>query len=85
MNSYKVISWIVIIGVLQVAFVNADNYIITTIAGTGNTGTGATSNNGDGSAATSAKLYNPQGLAVDSSGNVYIADTRNNKIRKVSI
>ena len=34
--------------------------------------------------ATSAQLNNPQGVAVDSSGNIYIADTGNNIIRKVA-
>jgi sugar lactone lactonase YvrE len=32
----------------------------------------------------SAKLYNPIGVDVDSTGNVYIADTTNNKIRKIT-
>ena len=54
--------------------------IITTIAGTGSGGS-----SGDGSAATSAKLKSPYGVALDSSDNVYIADGGNNKIRKVSI
>jgi hypothetical protein len=39
---------------------------------------------GDGSAATSARLSNPSALALDGSGNVYIADTGNNAIRKVN-
>ena len=39
--------------------------------------------NGDGGAATSATLNLPLGLAADAAGNVYIADTLNNRIRKV--
>ncbi|MHC1685848.1 MAG: DUF4073 domain-containing protein [Clostridiaceae bacterium] len=51
---------------------------ISTVAGSA---TGGYS--GDGGAATSAQLYSPYGVAVDSSGNIYIADTLNNRIRKV--
>ena len=51
---------------------------ITTIAGTGESGDG-----GDGGPAIQATLYYPRGVAVDSTGNLYIADTRNNRIRKV--
>jgi sugar lactone lactonase YvrE len=51
---------------------------ITTFAGTGLAGSG-----GDGGPATQAQLDIPQGLAVDSSGNVYIADTLNNRVRRV--
>jgi uncharacterized protein (TIGR03437 family) len=39
---------------------------------------------GDGGAATSAQLNSPSGIAVDSAGNWYIADTANNRIRKVT-
>ncbi|HTW66847.1 MAG TPA: IPT/TIG domain-containing protein [Bryobacteraceae bacterium] len=52
---------------------------ITTIAGT-NTGGYA----GDGGAATSAELDLPASVAVDSSGNIYIADSGNNVIREIS-
>jgi uncharacterized protein (TIGR03437 family) len=52
---------------------------ITTIAGTGNSGFG-----GDGGPATSAQLAGPQGVGVDSSGNIYIADTGNNRVRRIS-
>lgn len=52
--------------------------VITTAAGTGVAGY-----SGDGGAATSAMLNGPEGLASDADGNVYIADTQNNRIRKL--
>ncbi len=39
---------------------------------------------GDGNLATLAQLNKPVGIAVDAAGNVYIADTNNSRIRKVS-
>ena len=57
--------------------VNTNN-IITTFAGNGNP-----SFFGDGGKATNASIYNPQGVAFDAAGNLYIADTYNNRIRKV--
>ena len=55
------------------------NGTITTIAGTGTAGY-----TGDGGPATSAELNNPTGLALDSSGNLYIADSANNLIREIT-
>jgi len=46
-------------------------------------GNGTRSYSGDGGAATSAQLYQPQDLAVDAAGNLYIADSANQRIRKV--
>jgi trimeric autotransporter adhesin len=53
--------------------------IITTVAGTGVGGF-----SGDGAAATAAQLSAPSRVAVDSAGNLYIADAINNRIRKVT-
>jgi sugar lactone lactonase YvrE len=56
--------------------------IITTIAGSGPTGyTGGFS--GDGEAATNAVLHCPTSVTVDASGNLFVADQVNNRIRKV--
>jgi len=53
--------------------------IITTFAGNGQAGF-----SGDGGAATSAMLNGPLAVTLDSAGNLYIADTLNNRIRKIS-
>jgi hypothetical protein len=52
---------------------------ITTFAGTGTDGF-----SGDGGPATAANLSYPYGVAVDDAGNVYIADTGNLRVRKVT-
>jgi hypothetical protein len=46
-------------------------------------GTGTAGYSGDGLAATSAALNNPSAVAVDSRGNVYIADSGNHALRMV--
>ncbi len=60
--------------------VNAATGTIKTIAGIG----GSVGFSGDGGLATAAKLFYPHGLAVDSSGDVFIADYNNNRIREVN-
>ncbi len=52
--------------------------VISTIAGTGERGFG-----GDGGPAIQAQLRIPSGVAVDAAGNLYIADSSNDRIRKV--
>jgi sugar lactone lactonase YvrE len=46
-------------------------------------GGGSGADLGDGGPATAARLNNPSRIAVDAEGNLYIADTDNNRIRKV--
>lgn len=58
--------------------VDAQTGIINTIVGNRTFGF-----SGDGGLATQAQLNNPQGLAVDSVGNLYIADANNRRIRRV--
>ncbi len=53
--------------------------VVTTIAGNGAAGF-----SGDNGPAANAQLNSPQGVAIDASGNVYITDTMNNRIRKVT-
>jgi sugar lactone lactonase YvrE len=67
--------------------VDAKTGIITTVAGNvaadqANDGLGGFS--GDGGPATSAQLNDPQGVAVDGAGDLFIADTFNNAIREVT-
>lgn len=57
----------------------ATNGIITTVAGNGISGY-----SGDGGLATKAQLYGPTDVTIDASGNLYIADASNNRIRKVT-
>jgi sugar lactone lactonase YvrE len=53
--------------------------VVTTVAGTDHP-----TYVGDGGPATEAQLFNPEGVAVDALGNVFIADYGNSRVRKVS-
>ena len=64
----------------RVRLVNRSTGIITTIAGNGTAGY-----QGNGSAAANAELNNPLSIALDASGNVYIADLHNQVIRVVNM
>ena len=52
--------------------------IITTVAGTGTSGF-----SGDGGSATAARIADPRSVTVDTAGNLYIADTGNQRVRQV--
>jgi sugar lactone lactonase YvrE len=58
--------------------IDADG-VITTIAGNGRRGAG-----GDGGRALNAEMNQPEGLALDTDGNLYFADTQNHRIRRVT-
>ncbi len=60
--------------------VSAKSGIITTLAGMGTAGFG-----GDGFGATAAELNYPNAIALDGTGNLYIADSLNNRIRKINV
>ena len=60
--------------------VDATTGTITTIAGTGDHGF-----SGDGGLARQAQLYSPRAVAVDGAGNLYIADSLNDRIRKIDV
>ena len=74
-------------GVGNVYFADARNHRIRMIDPSGTigtfAGTGQYGLSGDGGPAAQAELHLPQSVAVDGAGNVYIADTRNNRIRRV--
>ena len=57
--------------------------IISTISGSGGIGRSGGEFRGDGGPATQALLNDPAGVTVDIAGNIYIADSENNRIRKV--
>jgi sugar lactone lactonase YvrE len=66
-------------GVITDSNCSSNCSIISPVAGTGSAGS-----SGDGGSATLAKLDNPEGVFVDASGNIFIADTNSNRIRKVT-
>ncbi len=69
-------------------FADAQNHVVREISRSGQistvAGNGLEGYGGDGAAATAATLDTPTGVAVDASGNIYIADSHNHRIRKVS-
>ena len=60
--------------------VNAASHVITSLAGNGAPGYG-----GDNGPASTAELNFPEGVAVDSVGDVFIADSNNNVIREINV
>ncbi|MCX6396057.1 MAG: PxKF domain-containing protein [Propionibacteriales bacterium] len=73
-----VIPTVVVTGLGGAANAATDDYALLFVAGTGTAGAPTAG------PATSSNLFNPYGVAVDGSGNVYIADTVNNRVEKVT-
>ncbi len=75
-------------GASVVTKVNLSTGVISTIAGNGTVGPGNGTENpkvsGDGGLATKAQLAQPQGVALDAAGNVFISDSNNQRVRMVS-
>ena len=69
-------------------FSDAGNNVVRMVDGAGNiltiAGTGTAGFSGDGGPATSANLNSPHGLAFDTTGNLYIVDALNNRVRIVT-
>ncbi len=75
-------------GAAMAALIATENSGATAVVGdiytlAGGPANGPAANNGDGALATLADLNYPSGVAVDSQGDVYIADSRNNAVRRV--
>ena len=69
-----VIGLVAFSAILNPASIQAQTGMITTVAGGGI---------GDNGPATDAVVRGPQGVAIDGSGNVYVADTQNHVVRKI--
>jgi sugar lactone lactonase YvrE len=68
----------------RVRRIDATTSIVTTVAGGGSGCVGQTDSLGDGCPATSATLASPTAVAVDATGNLWVTDPNNNRVRKVA-
>lgn len=78
------------LGTTELYIADSENHVIRKVAALTETistiaGNGSAGYAGDGAAATGARLKKPKGVAVDSSGDIFIADTENHRIRKVTV
>lgn len=64
----------------RVRRIDPETAVISTVAGTG-----APGYSGDGASAAQARLYRPAGIAIRPQGELYIADSANNRVRRISL
>lgn len=71
----------------ELIFTDSNNHVVRKIDTNGDidtiAGTGVSGFSGDGDVATNAQLSGPRGIAVDSTGNIYVTDFLNRRIRKI--
>ena len=68
----------------RVREMSAATGLISTVAGAGIVGGNTQGFGGDGGAASAASLALPRGLTMDAAGNLYVADSANHRIRRIS-
>ena len=79
MRACGVLAFVAVVAALWPAAL-AQNYAVSTVAGTGDSGTA-----GDGEPATAAQFLLPGAVAADGSGNIFVVDTESHRVRRIAV